>query len=457
MRLPPGLSATLLSISLPVCVLTHDGSAAAAGPLRVHPTNPRYFSDGSGKAVYLVGSHHWDNFQRWFEGETQQGMKAGHLGRFADYLDVLEKHRHNLVRLWVGDTAWSPITKAPIEPQPYVRTGPDRAADGGLKFDLTRLNQAYFDELRARVIAARDRGIYVSVMLFNSWGISRYHNIPPSTLTWPYHPFNKGNNVNGIDGDPNGDDLGLEYHTLQIPAITRLQETYVRKVVDTVGDLDNVLFEISNESHRASKDWQYHLTRFIKECESARPKRHLVIMTGFTVPTAELFAGPADIVAPNYSKANEFPAATGAKVVIIDSDHNGSYRRDPGFAWRVFLRGAHPIVMDWWSGPEWEDIRRAMGQTRTYAERMNLAAMTPQGTLASSGYCLASPGQEYLVYLPDGGEVSIDLAAVAGTVQAEWFNPRLPQASRGETASGGGRRSFKAPFDGDAVLYLKAP
>ena len=29
----------------------------AAGPLRVHSGNPRYFDDRSGKAIYLTGSH----------------------------------------------------------------------------------------------------------------------------------------------------------------------------------------------------------------------------------------------------------------------------------------------------------------------------------------------------------------------------------------------------------------
>ena len=33
------------------------------GPLRVHPQNPRYFADGSGRAVYLTGSHTWANLQ----------------------------------------------------------------------------------------------------------------------------------------------------------------------------------------------------------------------------------------------------------------------------------------------------------------------------------------------------------------------------------------------------------
>src|SRR5688572_16256953 len=40
-----------------------------AGPLRIHPTNQRYFTDGSKskdgslRAVYLTGSHHWHNLQ----------------------------------------------------------------------------------------------------------------------------------------------------------------------------------------------------------------------------------------------------------------------------------------------------------------------------------------------------------------------------------------------------------
>src|SRR5678815_18433 len=38
-------------------------ASPAQGPLRVHPTNPRYFTDGSGKAIYLTGSHTWNNFQ----------------------------------------------------------------------------------------------------------------------------------------------------------------------------------------------------------------------------------------------------------------------------------------------------------------------------------------------------------------------------------------------------------
>ena len=40
-----------------------------------------------------------------------------------------------------------------------------------------------------------------------------------------------------------------------------------------------------------------------------------------------------------------------------------------------------------------------MGMTLAYANRMNLVAMRPR-EIASSGYCLANPGEEYLVYVP---------------------------------------------------------
>jgi len=33
------------------------------GPLRVHPQNPRYFTDDGKRVVYLTGSHTWSNLQ----------------------------------------------------------------------------------------------------------------------------------------------------------------------------------------------------------------------------------------------------------------------------------------------------------------------------------------------------------------------------------------------------------
>jgi hypothetical protein len=87
-------------------------------------------------------------------------------------------------------------------------------------------------------------------MLFDGWSIE----LKGQKLgnPWRGHPFNRENNINGIDGDIDGDGQGKELHTMMSPAVTALQKTYLRKVVETLTDLDNVLWEISNESHSGS-------------------------------------------------------------------------------------------------------------------------------------------------------------------------------------------------------------
>ena len=116
---------------------------------------------------------------------------------------------------------------------------------------------------------------------------------------WDGHPYNLKNNINGVNGDINSDGQGNETHTLKITQINRLQEAYVRKVVDTLNDLDNVLWEISNESHTGSIKWHYHMIRFIKEYEATKPKQHPVGMTSSPISNPPLFASPADWISPN--------------------------------------------------------------------------------------------------------------------------------------------------------------
>jgi hypothetical protein len=42
----------------------------------------------------------------------------------------------------------------------------------------------------------------------------------------------------------------------------------------------------------------------------------------------------------------------------------------------------------------------------------------------NSKYCLAKPGELYLVYLPSGNTTELDLADAPGTFRVDWFNPR---------------------------------
>ncbi|WP_145279283.1 hypothetical protein [Tautonia plasticadhaerens] len=60
----------------------------------MHPDNPRYFIDGSGRAVYLTGSHTWDNLVDMGRGDPTGSFD------FDAYLDFLDRHGQNFFRLW---------------------------------------------------------------------------------------------------------------------------------------------------------------------------------------------------------------------------------------------------------------------------------------------------------------------------------------------------------------------
>jgi hypothetical protein len=444
--------------------------------LRVHPRNGRYFADAAGRAVYLTGAHTWNNLSDVGSGDPPTPFD------FAAYLDFLEAHHHNFIRLWRWElTRWdagatpqytSKTDAYAVAPHPWQRTGPALALDGRPEFDLQQFDPAYFDRLRQRVRAAQERGITVGIMLFEGWALQHLPN------AWTAHPFHPSNNVQGLDGDAGGDGRGLITHTLKQPAVTRLQEAYVRQVIDAVNDLDNVLYEIINESGAYSIEWQYHVIRFIKAYQQGKPQQHPVGMTfpysgsaGQRGSNAHLFASPADWVSPNPDAPGEYdyrtnpPPADGSKVILSDTDHLWGIGGNPDWVWKSFVRGHNPIFMDPYDNrvlgkaqPEsWNPVRQSLGHTRRLAERLDLAAMTPREDLASTGYCLANPGRQYVVYLPEGGLIEVDLSAATESLAVEWITPVAGTIHAGTPVAGSGRRRLQAPFLGPAVLVLGKP
>jgi hypothetical protein len=459
----------LLSIAALACASNADAQPKpATGPLRVLSSNPRWFTDGSGRAVYLAGSHVWQSLQD--NGLLVRGATSDPPPRFdyQAYLDFLERHNHNFFRLWRWETTkWTDrYTDGEVKycrPHPWARSGPEEANDGKPKFDLTRFDREYFDRLRSRVIAARDRGIYVSVMLFEGWEIQ-------FTDGWRNHPFHRANNVNGIEADLNGDGSALEYNTIADSDMGRrvleLQRAYVRKVVDTVNDLDNVLYEIANEASGDSTQWQYDMIRFVKEYEKAKPKQHPVGMTfqykGGT--NRILDESPADWVSPNPGEPNrsyqENPCPDcSPKVVVSDTDHLwGHTGGDNIWVWKSFLRGLNVLLMEeLLPSPTWQDsARQAMGQVRRLADRVDLAGMKPDERLCATRYCLADRGREYLIFQSNKGEFTVDLKDAEGAMfQVVWLNVNADRTIPAKPVAGGNSRTFTTPFPGPAVLYLK--
>jgi hypothetical protein len=446
--------------------------------LRIDSANPRYFTDGNGKAIYLTGAGTLTSLQDSGNSDPPPVFD------YTAYLDLLRSNNQNFFRLYKYESPrWNlekPDDNYWYEPMPYQRTGPGNSLDGKPRFDLTIFNEEYFYRMRERVKQAGDRGIYVAVMLFNGFSVAEHkgHAGNGKNNPWRSHPFNRDNNINGIDGDLHGDGNGEETHTLAVPAVTRIQEAYIRKVIDTVNDLDNVLFEISNESRSDSRDWQYHNVTFIKTYEKGKPRQHPVGMVDLFLGgnDAVLFASPADWISPG-GDIDSPPTADGKKVIINDTDHICGFCDDRGWVWKSFTSGNNVAFLDpynYISGtggfdPQWNDMRRNLGYTLDFARRIDLEAMTPQPDLASTGYCLASSGPnkaEYLVYLPflhgkfthylNSNKIVVDLTAVVGQLYVEWFNPGTGILTSGTGTTGGGNREFIVPFSGDAILHIRS-
>ncbi len=419
---------------------------------------------------------------------------------YDEYLDFMSAYHHNFMRLWMFEqpqnACWTDSVLY-FDPVPWARvqsTGSGMANDGLPKFDLTAWNESYFTRMRQRILQAGERGIYCAVMLFQGWSL----NVTGKGLDpWIMHPFNGANNINGVDVPYLGwdNDEAPSLHSLHNPAVLAHQEAYVRKVIDTVNDLDNVLYEVINEG--GSMAWQVHIVDYVHAYERGKPKQHPVGITSGTpwLKNEPILASSADWYSPvnqpnwwnrqNFAYVEDYrenpPVADGRKVSFSDTDHLWGHGGNPKWVWKSFLRGHQPIFMDPWQGlyleateeiapwsftggiskdqrdyPDWEPTRRAMGDTRRYAEKMDLAKMTPQPEICSGSYCLANPGEEYLVYLPEGGSVTLDLCAHPGIYSVEWFFPQLGRTMPGaKPLPGGDYLATTAPFTGDAVLYLK--
>ena len=99
----------------------------------------------------------------------------------------------------------------------------------------------------------------------------------------------------------------------------------------------------------------------------------------------------------------------------------------------------------------WDFCRIALGFFRDHAiplDRMtNADELVGNPAHENSAYCLAEPGRLYLVYLPAGGAVRLDLTAASGEFTLEWFNPR----------EGGPLAPASAPIRGGAPATLTAP
>ena len=205
---------TLIPILISILVLILSAAIVQADPLTVHPDNPRYFTDGSGKAIYVTGSHNWDVLIDKNDGLPEI--------EYIKFLDYMVDNNQNFLRLWTAGRVWQhPDGRNEyITPTIYQRTGPDTATDGRLKFDLTKYNPIVMDPYLYHESWVLDPDIVPAMSYTRIYGVKMNladmtpsDNVEDCSTTYClknpgqeyliYQPYHHSFNINLVAGDYN--------------------------------------------------------------------------------------------------------------------------------------------------------------------------------------------------------------------------------------------------------------
>lgn len=126
--------------------------------------------------------------------------------------------------------------------------------------------------------------------------------------------------------------------------------------------------------------------------------------------------------------------------------------------WSWTFRSAGHIIGFRTTEASWKDglaAKRILHSVQTFASRLSLDRFVPRQDLVDNGLCLADVGHEYVIYLPQAGDVTVDLGEARGSFIALWYNPRTRTDEEPQGVESGAFGRFTAPGDDDWVLHLR--
>ena len=470
-------------------------SAPSQDAIKINPENPKYFIFHGEPLFLLTASEHY-------------GSVMNRPFNYVRYLDDAAEHKMTLTRTFLlfRELQGARNPSSPCKPEspdyiaPWPRTGPGKALDGEAIYDLDKWNPEYFERLQQFLLAAAARGIVVELTLFSN---------TYAPQIWALNPLRADNNKQHI-----GKIEWQEYNTLKDSELVRRQTDYARKIIQQTSQFDNVYYEICNECGGGIKGhatlaevdaWQGEIARVVREEMERLGRPHLIAgaqafnyAPGVTILLNETFSNPMfDIVNDhplpethfgegvyqmgNFMSKELMLSAVGAfcravhsekKPVVLDEDNTASiYRDEAGWtihrkrAWTALLNGAHYDYIDFsiTVGSEsgtpasrahvrsWfqhlSELMSNFEYVRSKPDTSWISGYTPQFT--ASG--LVSGGNDFIVYLADGRELSdpeagnpldadVSITLPGGDYLVRLYSPVSGQYSPGIVAHGG------APF-----------
>lgn len=429
-------------------------------PLRISPDNPWYW-EYKGKPVLLLGGSDEDNL-------------FNHPALMAENLDALAGCGGNYIRATLS-------SRDPGNVAPYEKVG-------GV-FDLYRFNREYWERLEACVNEAEARSIVVQVEI---WATFDFYGDP-----WAKNPFNPGNNINYTTTNTALQER-WPYHPARkpqpffstVPAldddrdVLKFQKAFVDKVLDVTLSHENVLYCLDNET-AAAPEWAWFWGEYVAR-ESAR--------RGFEANVTEMWdshdlrsGGHAntysrpdifnylDISQNNWregaahwdnimwlreelKRSEAGPRPMNNVKVYARSESGGlDIQTVSERFWQNILAGcastrfhrptdgSHGIGLN-------SNARAIIAAARTFTDAFDVTAASPARTLlsnapATGAYAMANVPDAYAVYLPEGGQVTLDLSGSAPAMVLRWFDPRENVFYGAKGLPGGRPVTLVAPSD----------
>jgi hypothetical protein len=405
-----------------------DRAAAKKAPRLTVGRNPHFF-EYAGRPVALFGSGLWTIIP-----DTTIDIE--------DHNAWYAKYRSNANRATLFAFCTSVADGRGIAPWRRV-DGHGLARDGYAKFDLNQPNEKFWQRAHRYLRDCEKRGIFVLLQMFDE----------PFTEAgddrWAKNPFNPDNHINNIPGLPRGSGSGEAafYDPDNSHLMPYLDALITRLLDETAQRYGHIIYEIGNEYNMDSATpkevaWQKHWIDLFQEYE----RQHDVSLLLTNDTRAELIAAGAD----SFPVINDhgLPLPHGNNVTWEDiwrrvsGDYarferpiiNSRPRSDPDrkkyndivteekgreIFWAYLASGGHVIGFRT-TEASWKDglaAERIVQGIHTFLDTTEFAKLVPHRELVDQGLCLANPGYEYVVYLPDGGDVRVDLSAIEGEKQ----------------------------------------
>jgi hypothetical protein len=404
----------------------------------------------------------------------------------------------------VGKRA-DPNAVPPFLEQPWARSDSGTAWDGLPKYDLEKFNDWYFKRLREFAALSDRKG---TILLFNFYSQHPLLEYVPHYVDFPWRPTN----TIQATGMPDRLPAANAFYDVSHPKRRELHRLYIRKCLDELGAYSNVVFLLSHEYTGpleftnfwldTIRGWQEEngrrimiglgATKDVLDAVLVDPERggHVSVLDlryWWYAPDGTLFAPPGGRETPGrYAGGHKTAKTTPERIYEQVLAYRQAFPQrailhmigaDLPQTWAFLMGGGSLLV-------------RALGYSPTnesepwkppdrYVEPAGVSIARPayalsRGPLAESfhrlrpcpalvnepqrNWCLADPGQVYLVYARGGGSVELDLRDASGTFAASWIEPSSGirrRADPGEVAAGN-TASFDPPGDRDWLLWVRA-